>query len=198
MAIIAGDIVRIAAELSRAGVDDIINVYNFRVDVPNPGGDAATMGNIADLLDDIYAFINTDITTNVQYDAVTGINVTRNELLPAQSWPVLTNGVNPGEALPNQCSACVFWRTLRPKTRTAKFLPFYGEGTNVGNGTLLAASLTRMQSFGDALVGPIVEGLTTLTYGAYNTPLARFTPVVQAVTANVFRTQKSRRISVGS
>lgn len=198
MAITAGDIVRVSAEMSRAGADDIFNVYNFRIDTPNPGGDGPTMGNLADLLDDIYTFINLDIPLNVQYDTITGINVTKDELLPAQSWPVLTAGVAVGEPLPNQISACVFWRTLRPKTRASKFLPYYTEAANTGNGTILAGAVTRMQAYGDALVGSIVEGLTTLTYGAFNAPLARFTPVTQAVVPAFFRTQRRRRLGVGS
>jgi len=198
MAIAVGDILRITAELSRAGVDDIINVYHFRMDVINPGGDAVIMGEITAFLEDAYTIINSDIPVNVLYDSVSGINVTKNELLPSQSWPVLTAGTNVGVALPNQVSACVFWRTLRPKTRTAKFLPFYTQGANVGNGTIVAAVIVRMQSYGDQFVGPIVEGLSTFTYGAFNKGLARFTPVIQRVAAGVFRTQRRRRIGVGS
>lgn len=198
MAISALDIVRITAQMSRLGADDVFNVYNFRVDVPNPGGDDDTMGEIADLLDDIYTFILTDLPDNLLFDSISGINVTKDELLPSKDWPVLTAGTNTADPLPNQIAPCVFWRTLRPKTRSSKFLPFYTEAANTGNGTILAGAITRMQAYGDALVGSIVEGLTTLTYGAYNAPVARFTPVTQAVVPAFFRTQRRRRLGVGS
>jgi len=198
MAITAGDILRITAELSRNGLDDIINVYHFRMDIINPGGDGVIMAELTAFLEDAYTIINSDIPLNVDYDAVSGINVTKDELLPSQTWPVLNTGTNTNQPLPNQCTPCVFWRTLRPKTRASKFLPFYTEGANEGNGIITSASLVRMQSYGDTFLGSLVEGLSTFTYGAYNPLVARFTPVIQAIAATEFRTQRRRRLGVGS
>lgn len=198
MAVNPGDIVRITARMLRGGIDDVVNVYHFRNDTVAPVTDAAFMADMANFLDLRYQAINADIPGNISYTNIEGINVTQNLLLPAVAWPTLVNGVAPGEALPQQVSPCVYWRTLRPKTRASKFLPAYNEAANTGQGVLSAIAVTALQLYGDAFVGVIVQGGLTLAFGAYNKPLNRFTPVVAAVVAPIFRTQKRRRQGVGS
>jgi hypothetical protein len=155
------------------------------------------MVGVALMINNFHAIINGEVTTRITYTEVEGINVSQATLLPPKPWPVLTAGTQGTDMLPEMNAACVFFRTTRPKTRTAKFLAGYCEVANVG-GALLAASVTLLNSYGtDVLAGGAADG-AVLVYGAFNKLAVRFTPVVSRVTALRFRTQRRRRIGVGS
>lgn len=198
MAVTLNDKLRVVARMSRQGVDDYINVYNFKFIGPSPVTDQVFMNEIATFLDTQYILINSDIGSSLDYDLIEGLNLTQLVRMPDVLWPTLTAGAGVGVTLPTQTSPCVFWRTLRPKTRASKFLPPYVESTNTGNGTIIAAAITRLQAFGAAFVGALVQGAIDFEYGAYNLPLDRFSPVTVALTPSTFRTQRSRRVGLGS
>ena len=193
-----GDVVRIAANFQWAAQDLFTNVYNFQVGRNDSTDDDDFMAQVTDFLEDAYLFINEDISDVVNYVNVEGINVTQDVLLPPKAWPVLTTGGNATQALPTQCSACVYFRTLRPRTRASKFLPPYGENQNGTGGLVEAAAVTRLQEYGDELVPGIASVDVDAKYGAYNALLARFTNVELAIVATRFRTQRRRRLGVGS
>jgi len=198
MSVAIGDVVRISANFQWAAQDLFTNVYNFQVSRNDSVDDDDFMAQMTDFLEDAYTFMNQDMSDTVNYTNVEGINVTQDVLLPPKAWPVLVNGGNTSEALPTQCSPCVYFRTLRPRTRASKFLPPYGENQNGTGGLLLSAAVTRLQAYGDELVPGISSVDVDAKYGAYNAPLDRFTNVQLAIVATRFRTQRRRRIGVGS
>lgn len=197
MAVNVGDIVRITAKLLLNGVSDVVNVYHFSVAINNTLNDTAFMTEMASAMDTLYTIINGSISPLISYSSVEGQNITQDELLPSRPWPVLTVGVNGSEMFPEQCTACVFHRTLKPRVRAAKFLPPFGENQAV-DGQLAATVIATLQTYGDSLT----TGLTTtnlgLVYVAFNRLLSTSTVVTQALVPNRFRTQRRRRLSVGS
>jgi len=192
-----GNIVRITARLLINNLDDVVNVFHFFVAQNTTADDADFMTETALELDTIYTLINTAMPTNITYTSVEGLNVTLGELLPSTAWPTLVAGVNGSEMLPEMVSACVFHRTLKPRVRAAKFLPPFGESGSV-SGAILPGTVATIQAFGDALTDSLVGPNIQLDYGAYNRVLATFTPVTQALVPARFRTQKRRRLGVGS
>jgi len=197
MAVQVGDVVRITARLLLNNIGDIVNVYHFLVDTNTTSDDTDFMGEVADALDTLYTIINGAIHPDVSYVSVDGINVTQSVLLPSTAWPVLTVGGNTSEMLPEMVTACVFHRTLTPRVRASKFLPPYGENNNT-DGAILAAAVVTLQQYGDALTASLVEANIQLDYGAFNRVTSTFTAVTQALVPVRFRTQKRRRLGVGS
>lgn len=197
MAVSVGDVVRITARLLLNNIGDVVNVYHFFVNTNTTANDAAFMTELALAMDTLYTPVNAAVHQDISYVSVDGQNITDNQLLPTVGWPVLTVGGNATEMLPEMVAACVFWRTLRPKVRTAKFLPPFGENQNV-DGALAAATVILLQAFGDALTAGLTGPNIAVVYGAYNKPLDRFEVVAQALTPARFRTQKRRRLGVGS
>lgn len=197
MPVAVGDIVRITAKLLLNNLDDIVNVYHFSVAINNTLNDTAFMTEMASALDVLYTNINVQMHPNVSYSSVEGQNITKDELLPSRPWPILTAGTNASEMLPEMCAPCVFHRTLKPRVRASKFLPPFGENTNV-DGAITAGAQAAIQAFGDALT----VGLTTtnlgLVYVAFNRALGTSTVVTQALVPARFRTQRRRRLGVGS
>jgi len=193
-----GDIIRVTARMQIQNLDDLVNVFHYKVVTNSTLSDDAFMIEVAADLDASYQIINPEISSLVTYVDIDGQNVTQNELLPAKPWPVLVNGADIGALLPQQVAACVFYRTLTPKIRASKFLGGYTENSNNAVGAIDAAAITNLTTYGvDALVG-INQPNVVATYGAYNKPLDRFTPVVQSVVPAVWRTQRRRRPGVGS
>lgn len=197
MAVAVGDVVRIVARLRLNGISDIVNVYHFVVAVDNLLNDGLFMSSVALIMDDIYQTINPTITNNVSYESIDGQNISKDELLPSRTWPILTVGGAAPEMLPEQLAACVFFRTITPRVRASKFLPPFTEGSN-DDGAIEASAISNLEDYGDFLVAPLTVTDLELAYVSFN----RVTQVATAVDSRVvparYRTQRRRRIGVGS
>lgn len=197
MAVEVADILRIVPRLSLDGIGDIINVFHFVVAVQDLLDDEAVMTGIAEMMDDLYTEINLLMPTNITYVSVDGQNITKDELLPSTDWPVLTAGVNVNSMLPETVAACVFFRTNKPRVRCAKFLPPFTQEANV-DGAVETGALADIGSFGDFLVAPLVVTDLTLGYVSFNRVTSVATQVLSRVVPARFRTQRRRRLGVGS
>jgi len=197
MAVTVGDIVRITARMLLFGTSDLVNVFHFKVAVNLAVDDAAFMVDVALAMDLLYGPLNSQISTKVSYSSIEGQNITDNELLPSEPWPTLTVGGNGTEMLPEMNSACVFHRTLTPRVRAAKFLPPFGENTNL-DGALAVTTVPIVQAFGDSLTAGLLTASIALNYVAFNRVLVTATGVTQALVPSRFRTQRRRRVGVGS
>lgn len=198
MTVVVGDIVRIVAVAQWAAQDFFTNTYYLKITKQDRGSDDLFMDGIADHMDGGYIIINGKISSVVNYRHIEGQNITQDVLLPQKNWPTLVAGGDAGAALPTQCSACIFYRTLRPKTRAANFLWPFSEVSNGTGGVVEAAAIAVMDTFGTYWVDGLLETTMEGDYGAYNPLLARFTPVVAAISAARYRTQRRRRLGVGS
>ncbi len=197
MAVTVGNIVRLTAKLLLFGVDDIVNVFHFRVLVNTSANDTVFMAQAALALDSLYVGINAFVSDNCSYISVEGQNVTDDELLPSTSWPTLTIGGDVDSMLPEMNSICVFHRTLKPRVRASKFLPPTAENQNL-EGAVSVAAVALAQTFGDTLTADLTGVDIALRYVAFNRTLGTSTDVTQAIVPARFRTQRGRRIGVGS
>lgn len=197
MAVEVADIIRIVAKLKLNGVNDIVNVYHFVVAVNTLLNDDEVMDGVASILDTLYTKINLVMTNNVTYDGIDGVNVTKTELLPPKAWPILTVGANVNSMLPEMSAACVFFRTLKPNVRCSKFLPPFTEEANV-DGAVQAGAVTAVGLFGDFLVAPLTVAGLELGYVSFNRVTSVATQVLTRVVPPRYRTQRRRRIGVGS
>ena len=192
-----GDIIRVTAKMFLDGSNDIVNVFHFKVNINTSADDDAFMTEVASAMDTLYTLVNARVTTRITYSSVQGFNVTQTELLPDKPWPILTAGLDTDDMIPEMNAACCFHRTITPKVRASKFLAGAGETSNAG-GALETTYKSLIQAFADSLLATLVTANVTLQYGAFNVVLSLFRPVVTALVPDRFRTQKRRRIGVGS
>ena len=195
--IAVGDVIRLTARCLLDGVHDVVGVFHFKALSTNSGTDSDFMDGVATEFDTLYTFLNSELSDRITYTNIEGINVTAARLLPAKAWPLLTAGGSAGSMLPEEVAGCVFFRTLRPKTRASKFIGVFTELSNNG-GALEASTQLALQTFGDRLVGGFASDGAVMDYGAFNQPLNRFTVADTAIVPTRWRTQKNRRIGVGS
>jgi len=197
MAVEVADILRIAARMRLDGIGDIINVYHFVVAVQDLLDDNEVMDGVATLMDELYTIVNGVIANNVSYESIDGQNITKDELLPSKDWPLLTVGGNVSDMLPEMTACCVFFRTIKPRVRAAKFLPPFTEGGN-DEGLIEAATLALAKDYGDFLVDPLVTTDLQLGYVSFNRVTGVATEIISRVAPARFRTQRRRRLGVGS
>lgn len=197
MAVLVGDVVRITARLLLDNIGDIINVYHFLVDTNDTANDTDFMDEAAGEMDTLYTILNSRITDRCTYITVEGFNVSQIVVLPPTSWPVLTAGTAVAEMLPEMNSACVFHRTSVPRVRASKFVPPTTEDSS-SDGAIGSGYLTALQDYGDALLDGLTGTNIELAYIAYNALLDRKTRVNSRVVPQRFRTQRGRRLGVGS
>lgn len=198
MTAVVGDVLRITAIFQYLTLDFFSNQFYFKLTTQNEATDSLMMDKIADGLDSYYTFVNGVISDDIGYVNIEGQNVTQDVLLPPKLWPVLVNGGNVGECLPTQIAALVYYKTLRPRTRAAQYLPPMTETSNNPGGNMTAATVAAIQTFGDNMAAGILELSVEGDLGAYNPALARFTPVTLALVPTRWRTQRRRRLGVGS
>ena len=196
--IVVGDVIRVVAKMRLLTSEDDLNVFHFKVLSNTTVDDNAFMVEMAAAIDSDYQIINAQISTAMTYIDIDAQNVTQNELLQSQPWPVLVAGADAGALLPTQVAAMIFWRTLRPKTRTSKFYGGFTELSNNVDGTIAAATATQLSLLGTNLLGGVSGANFSAEYGAFNKLLSRFTPVTSSVVPVRWRTQKKRRVGVGS
>ena len=198
MAIVVDDVLRITAVMQFDSIDDIVNVYHCKVSSNVTVDDDQFMTQMAGEMDSLYDLINGGVSDLQEYIDVQGQNLTQNVLLPSKDWPNLTFGGSVSTALPSQVAASVFHRTLRPNTRASKYLGIFTEAQNDGNGSIGAGFQANLQSYADQLNGGFVGGGFVAAYGAYNVALDRFTPADSGIVPARWRTQRRRRLGVGS
>ena len=198
MAIGVNDVLRITANMRLLTTDDIVNVFNIKVTAIVAPTDLSFMQSVAAWLDEAYLLILADLADNLSFVNVSGINITQDELLPSVDWTTIVAGSSLSPILPVQVAACVFFPTTTPRVRASKFFGGYTDDALEAGGAITAAAIARLQSCGDVLAAGVDELGDEATYGAYNTVLSRFTPVDRAEVPVRWRTQRRRRLGVGS
>lgn len=197
MSVSVGDFVRLTAKMKLFGTEDVQNVLTYRVDVNTTGDDATLMVEAALFLDIAYTLINPFVSTVLTYTSVDGQNISKNELLPETPWPVLTGGLNASNLLPTQVAACVFWPTITPKVRTSIFLGGFTGASNGLTAAIEASLLTVLATFGAAIKDWNTANVDAVK-GSFNPVALLFTPAGDPVVPARWRTQRRRRVGVGS
>lgn len=198
MPIAVNDILRITAKMQMLASDDIMNVYNLKVTAIVAPTDLSYMLSVSLFLDGVYTRFNSLIVNNLLYQSIDGINITKDELLPSVPWFSLVAGTDAGPILPVQVAACIFFPTTTPKVRASKFFGGFSEASNEVDGQLTLAAQAALQLAGDDLVTGMAVAGDNAQYGPYNVLLDRFTLVDRAEVPTRWRTQRRRRLGVGS
>lgn len=197
MAVTNGDFVRLTVKMKLFGTDDVMNVLTYRVDRNDTADDEEFMEDAALFLDIAYTLMLPDISEDLTWVTLDGQNISKSELLPEVPYPVITNGDNTANLLPTQCAAEVYWPTITPKVRTSLFMGGFTVSASTDIAEVGAATRTRLASFGDAIrLWNTVD--IDAKKGSWNPTKLLFTVSQAAVVPSRWRTQRRRRLGVGS
>jgi hypothetical protein len=196
MSVVDGDIVRVVARQSY-GEDDIQNVYHCRYTGPDIGDDDF-VDEVADALDTAHDAYNVVVASSIDYDTIWFWNVTQDRPLGEVAWPTLTVGGSGADIMPLQTAPLVLFNTAAPRSQGRKYLcPTTETATNAG-GVLASPALTALVNYATYILGTMVVGSGTASWGTYNPTLTRFAEFVSAVVRDLLHTQRRRTPGVGS
>jgi hypothetical protein len=197
MVVAVNDIVRITAKMKWFGTDDVVNVFTYKVDQQDLLTDLLFMTDVSEALSLAYAELVDEQSDSFTYESVDGFNITQDILLPDVAWNIITAGTSATNIVPQQLAISAFWPTTRPKTRSQAFFSGFVVGMIDTEGEVTAGGQTAVQDAAD-----IITRLTTpdidLVKGSWNSTLSLFTPSGAAQVPARWRTQRRRRIGVGS
>ena len=176
----------------------IQNVFHIRSTNIGSIPDTVALGDLADIMDAWYTLVNAHIADDVSYDQVRVQNVTQDTLMGSAAWPVLTSGAHADDALPETVAALITMPTAKPNTRGGVYLGVLTESANGVAGAINAGTVTALASFGAQLLLEQVFGTSSYRYVVYNSLLKTYVlPTVALIHAR-WRTQRRRRLGVGS
>lgn len=197
MTAVIGDVLKITCKMRLLGTDDVQNVYTYKITGGTLPDDLQIMQGIAAHMDTGYLLINARVSTALAYVTVDGINITQSVLMPEVPWPVLTAGLEGANLLPTQVAACVFWPTTTPKVRSSSFLGGFTETDNGFIGEIGAGLLGVLNTFGVFMQG-MVQAEISADKGSFNPLTSTFTASGSPQVPTRWRTQRRRRVGVGS
>lgn len=197
MSVAVGDIVRITAKMRWFGTDDVQNVFTYKVLLNATLDDDEFMSVVADVLDSAYNNLLGGQSTQFTYESIDGINLTQDVLLPEVAWPVLTAGASATTIVPQQLAICAFWPTTTPKVRTSTFFGGFVIAAIAALGDITAANVTQVLAAANELSNFDTVELD-MEKGSLNPITSVFTPSGTPQVPTRWRTQRRRRVGVGS
>lgn len=199
MTIENGDILRLALSWRFGGTNQMVNVHTVRVESGGGGGDdEAFMNEVADeTLYDLYDIINGAISEVITGDVITGLNLTRDAVLPTVSWNLDGEEVV-SDSNPSQTGPLVYLNSGTPRRQARVYLPPFAETQIDGLGTISGAALTALVAFGAYWLAPLVSTSLSLQRVIGTSLAAGFVDPTSAGISLAVRSQRRRTQGFGS
>ena len=191
-------VVRASAVLFSNTTGQSVNVFHVKVIDDLSQTEAVLLAEIAEYIDEIYSKINTRVTDNLGYQSIEMFDVSANEPLPPEEWPVQTVGGSAASTLPEGVAALSIAPTRKSKTIGKKYWPVFTED-QLANGVWEASTVTNVQLAADVWIADFQKASGALyTPGLWNRVTSLFTPFVSSRTSQVPAYQRRRKRGVGS
>lgn len=172
----------------------INNIYFYKCIFTDTQTDHDVMSALATQIDDIYAEINSRLSTQFSYMDIHFFNITQNRPMGTLDWPSMTSGsYASSEALPNGVTGLVLADTGYNRSRPKKYFSGFCEVDCTGN--VLSATVTSQLL---SLITQLLEAVevstgNTLTPGTWSKKYNTFRALVSAVVSSYVAYQRRRK-----
>lgn len=198
MALSVDDVVRLTFGMRDARGQQVENTLDVKIVTTGDGGDDGFCDDMVEVATQLYANLNSIMSTTVAFDQVYFYHRTGTLALPPKSWASPPVPTDSAAELPVGTTACVFFRTVFKRRLKRMFLGIFTEASNTG-GQIESAAQAVLSDFRDAV-------LTELngTNGWHVRPVLwsetihSSIPLQSGVTPAVWSSQRRRRIGRGS
>lgn len=192
-----GNVCRVTAKMS-VDSNDIQNV--FHVVTVGAGGhaDFDWLEECAQWVDDVYATVEAQINEAVLFDTVEAYNMTKDEYIGEIGFPELIDGGDESDMLPIQCAALVLFQTPTLRSQGRKFLPPFGEGWSLPDGSPSPGAITQMGFFAAVALAGFQVDLDDCFPGNYRISGGAFIPWTNGLVQDFYATQRRRYRGSGS
>lgn len=192
------DVVEASARCEFAGIDDIVNVFQFQKQDIGPTSDQFVIDDIIDILEAFYTILNASVTIWQFYRDIRFTNVTQNKVLGTHSWKTLATGVVGGDALAPGVAALINYGTGIARVTPRKYIGVFTEAANDQMGVWTSAVVGGLTAAAATLMGLIVETNGDYYYGYFSPKTINFEVVNSAVITNIPAYQRRRKQGRGS
>ena len=169
MAVTLNDIVRVAFKQEYGGIDDVVNVMQFKVTtVPGLGGDALFLADVGELAGALWAELESNIPTGLKPVDIEVYNLTDDSPVGIASWSGYTGGGSSADAMPLADCLLIIAPTTVKRTQGRIYLSPWSEGSQA-DGIWGAGAQILAEAFYSILSTEFVgsQGYG-LTYGVYS------------------------------
>lgn len=197
MAIGTNDLIR-CASVWQVGAEEQVNVHYLTVTGIAAQTQEQIRQDIAEWFTDGYSTVVGLMWQSTDHLRIELFNVTDGNPEPTISAQALLNGTNAGEILPPQVAAEVYFRTGISRRIGRTFLPTFTEAT-ITDASWVAATITGLQTFGNYCrdIHVLTNGVN-LEKKIWDRAALVARDVIEAVVPFDSRTQRRRRVGVGS
>lgn len=198
-----GDVVRTSVNFQLGDGTLFQNIYHHIFDGIGGVSDAAVTADVKTHFEGVYA----NIESNVKTDVVEQLSFIDQVEWVVDKWAVVANvgtftptftPTNVADVLPNQISAFIVFKTVRPKSVGRKFL-FPAMETEQDAGIIVPATVANLVSFAsDALADIVLDVANELHPGIPRTAVNDWLSFTVAIVTNLLGTQRRRRPGYGA
>lgn len=177
--------------------DEIVQAYQFQLISGGIDNDL-TLDDLLELLTLVWAVVDGLINIRTVFRRIRVSNLTQDTILGDRVFsPVLAGAVD-GEAVPNQVTAPVSFKTDVPRVILRKHLGTLSKPSLTADGFITAGAQAFMALYGVAMLADHVMTNGTYIYGYLSPKTLGFEVPTTAFFTAVTGTQRRRRVGVGS
>lgn len=165
MAVNTNDVIEVSARCEFGGVEDVINVYQFRMTTAGPVDDDDVMLDLGLWLEDVYQPVITSQTNDFAYRDIAFRNVTQSTVMGTIAWPTYTAGAAAPNNIPPGLAALINFATNKARVILKKYIGGWILSGLEADGTFTGGLVALMLSLGIRLLSGWVGAYGTYEYG---------------------------------
>lgn len=192
------DIIEVAARLEFDGVEDIINVFQFKYLTAGVINDQGLADDLIEILEVMYTVVVGLITTITIFRDLRITNKTKSTVLGVYPWDTLVAGTAVDVPQPPGVAALFNYSTGVPRVTPRKFLGGLRQDIIIDDGVWNGSSVALYATAAATMLGILTATLGTYQYGYLSPKTAQFEPVNAVVVTNIPAYQRRRKQGRGS
>lgn len=198
MTVVQNDVLEVSARSEFGGVEDVVNVFQFRYEslLPLPNPDA--IDDILEIMEILYTIINVSLTILQLFRDIRIANRTQNTLLGTFSWPTLTVGGNPLSPTAPGVAFLTSFNTDVPRVGMRKYWGVMTEGDFDNDGTYAATLVATGVVLIATMLPPIIATNGTWQYGNDSGKTLQFEVPTGGLATDIPAYQRRRKQGRGS
>lgn len=187
------DILEVTARCEANGVEDVVNVFQFRNVTGSSLTDAEAVADIRLYLDDEYDNLTASQADTFVYRDITFRNITQSVLMGTFGWPTLTTGDSALAQIPPGCAGLVNCATNVARVVLKKYFGGWVTATLDNDGSFSSAVTAAILQFGLNLLGGIVGPNGAWEYGYFSPKTMQWEKPVSATATDIPAYQRRRK-----
>lgn len=193
-----GEIFQGTGRMDFDGINEINNVYQFRLESAVPITDEEAVDDILEIIDDVIQFLTTFLSVLVVARDIVVRRLSPATVFGAFPWPTFTAGVATADATPPGVAGQVYFSTAIPRVILRKYYGVFNETQISTAGDLRNTVRDAMALIGAKLLLSITATNGVWRYGYFSPKVAGFVEPTVATIPTPFSYQRRRKPGVGS